>query len=314
VINWEVIRVGGVKKFKRIVIKEEVVIDNQYELRYRELSMLNGVYTVQLYNEGGDPIGSPVTPLAGGNALTSIPAVFAGVVTNDTDIDPSPVQGIADTNIKHYQNTAELQHSINYVGHPMLAITGAPMGFVDMMSQPDNEGNKKRIIVGASQALVIEGETGKADLLQINADLVHFKQLEQLEKSMGEQGYRIKSEKAGVESGTAMTIRNSGSTSKLSSIATQVENAIQSSMEFINAFMGTDVPHDFTFQLVKDYIKAAPDSQLIATLSGLVNAGRLPDYVLFNYLVEVELLDEDDNYDELREYSEALDLGIETNA
>ena len=311
VINWASVRVGGVKKLSRLVIKEEIVVDNEYETQYREMSILSGNYTIQLYDEDGAPKGAAITPLGGGAALSSIPAIFTGVVTNDTDLDPSPIQGIADTNMKHYQNTAELQHAINYIGHPMLSITGAPMGFIDMMNEPDANGNKKRITVGASQALVIEGETGAAELLQISADLVHFNQLEQLEKSMGEQGYRIKSEKAGVESGTAMTIRNSGSTSKLASIATQVENAIQSSMEFINIYMNESVDPEFQFQLVKDYIKAIPDAQLMTVLNGFVNGGRLPDYVLYDYLVEVELVDEETDYDVLREDSEVLDIGLE---
>ena len=311
VINWATVHVGGVKKLSRVVIQEQIIVDNVYETQYRELSILTGVYTIRLYDESGIAKGPATTPSADGVNLKSIPAIFTGVITNDTDIDPSPVQGIADSNIKHYQNTAELQHAINYIGHPMLSITGAPMGFVDAMNTPDAAGNKQRITVGASQALVIEGETGATTLLQISPDLVHFNQLEQLEKSMGEQGYRIKSEKAGVESGTAMTIRNSGSTSKLASIATQVENAIQSSMEFINAYMGESVALDFQFQLVKDYIKPTADPQLMTVLNGFVNGGRLPDYVLYDYLVEVELLDEDTDYDKLRNDSEVLDIGME---
>jgi len=312
VINWATERLGGVNRLTRLVILTKIINEEgEYEDEYRELSVLDGVYTITLYDENGEQKGEPVIPKALGQTLTEIPAIFVGVITNDEEIlDQSPVQGIADTNLKHYQNTAELQGAINYLGHPMLGITGAPMGFIDAMNTPDSEGNKQRITVGASQALVIEGEAGKAELLQINADLVHFKQLEQLEKSMGEQGYRIKSDKSAVESAQALTIRNSGSTSKLASIATQVEKAIKSTMQFVNAFMGTNVADDFQFELVRDYLQSQPDPQMLSTLDGLVNGGRIPDYVLFNYMIETELLPEDADFETLRADSEAAEMEV----
>ena len=312
VLNWQTIKVGGVTRVYRVVLHSKIVnSNNQYEDVYRELSIATGVYTIQIYNLDGEAVGAPTSPRgANGETFAEIPAIFLGVEANDTGISPSPIQGIADTNLKHYQNTAELQHTIDYIGHPMLTITGAPPGFIDAMDEPNADGSKKRITVGASQALTIEGETGDAKLLQINPELVHFKQLEQLEKSMAEQGYRIKSDKSGVESAQSLTIRNSGNTSKLSSIATQIENAIKSSMRYINAYMSTDVPDDFKFDLVKNYLQLSPDSNLINTLNGLVNGGRIPDYVLYDYLTETEILSEDVDYETLRNDSDVVEYDV----
>ena len=314
VINWDTIRVGGRKALSRVVIKIKFLdAEGEYEFGYLELILDNGVYKIRVYDDDENLIGE-VIPTASGGTMDYIPAIFVGVLTNDTDVDQPPVMGIANTNIKHYQNTAELQHSINYIGHPMLSITGAPMGFIDEMNEVQNDGSKKRIVVGASQALVIEGETGQAELLQISPDLVHFKQLDQLEKSMAEQGYRLKTDdKAGVESAKSLTIRNSGATSKLANIAGQVEKAIKDSILFIDAYMGTTTPEEWQFDLVKDYLQLEADSQLLSTLDGMVSSGRVPDYVLFDYMVEVELLDAGVDYDILREDSEVADVGLEFN-
>jgi hypothetical protein len=307
VLNWTTKVVAGVSIYTRIVLRELIVNDESEEVwQYTELILQDGAYLINTYDENGDFIES-VQPVATGKRLTSIPALFTGVLSNSNiGKDKSPILGIANTNLKHYENTAELQSVISYISHPMLTISGAPMGFIDEMKATGS-----RITVGASNSLVIEGETGKAELLQISPDLVHFNQLEQLEKSMAEQGARLKaSEKGGVESAKALAIRNSGSTSKLASIATQIEKTIRASMEYVNAFMGTSVPDDFEFSLVKDYINLEPDPTLITTLNNLANGGRIPDYVLFDYLVDTKLLSDDADYNKLRTDSEALDLGL----
>ena len=291
VINWRTESSGGIEKIIRIVLVEKVVNEqNEEETRHRELILVDGVYTVRLHSDF-DLIDEYI-PLADGKTLDHIPGIFIGVVSNTSLIDQPPVLGIANTNIKHYQTTAELQHAIVYQGHPMLGITGAPLGFVAAMNA-----NKTKVSIGASNAIVVEGESGNIQILEINPNLTHYKHLEELKKSIAEQGGRIKTiEKAGIESAEALRIRASASNSTLASIAIQVENAVKFAVQEIALFMGVTVDEDFAVNLNKDFILDIADHNLINALSSLNNQGKIPLRILYDYLSSVRLVEESEDY------------------
>jgi len=289
VLDWEMERIGGTNTLKRVVLHETVVSEDgtTNESQFRELEMIENVYTVTMYDKDGQQKGDSVQPMAMGSTLDHITGTFVGVVSNSEAIDKSPVLGIAQSNIKHYQTWAELNHVQTYMGHPTLAITGAPTGFIKSAKD-----NNVRIGIGASNALVIEGDKATANIIEINgANIIHFKTLDKLEQSMTDQGARLRSSnKSGVESGEALRIRNSGDNSVMASIATNVETAVEDCVGFASEYMGVTNPDKWSLDLNKEFIGETLDSTIVRELSALVSAGQIPVSILHDYLKRVGVL------------------------
>jgi len=301
VINWREGLSGNKRILERVVIKGDFDFPKEFDARgkrtlYMELMLKSGTYTIQYYDEDGDKIGDEIVPVAGGKPLNEIPGVFVGVKNNTAKIDDPPILGISNSNIKHYQTWAELSHVQTYIGHPMLMLTGAPDGFIEAVNK-----GKKRINVGASRGLAFEGEAAKADILEINgSSLVHFKTLEQLERSMLDQGARLRSHQVtgGAETAEAIKLRNAADISTMASIATQTQLALAEMVKYCGIFMEVTVPETFSIDLNKIFVDEPLDPQAVSTLDSLVNSNKVPISVLYDYLrrtgfIGMEVSDDD---------------------
>ena len=247
VINWESKVIGGRDTQTRVVVVQygEKESDSVY-IEY--LIDVDGIYKIRIHSEiDGKLQYKEFVPKANGKTLSNIPGTFIGSISNSATVDRAPVYGIARSNIKHYQTWAELIHVQTYAGHPQIALTGLPNGWLRMSqsNQQDcpaggassgNGGGAQSSVasniqlqIGASRVIALEGEASKIERLDGASDtVIHFKTLEQLEKSMLEQGARIKSfdAKGGVESAQGMMIRHAGESSQLAKIATNTERGL----------------------------------------------------------------------------------------
>lgn len=291
VINWTTKRIGREAVLTRVVLREVEFDDDGKEIEvYRELLLLSGIYTVRVhrFKDGSQGVvtDADVVPKINNAPLKRIPGTFVGSVSNNAKVDPSPVEGIARSNVKHYQTMGELFHAQTYTGHPQLVVTGAPEGF-----NKAAEKTKFKVQVGAASALVLEGEGVDAKILEMNGEsLVHFKTLEQLEKSMSEQGARIKSlnQTGGVESAAALRIKHGGDSSQLADVATNVERAMEFVLNWAAAFMGYDKA-EMNVDINKEFFDHAPDVNLLRELG--VNP-KIPSFVLYDYMKQVGLMDD----------------------
>jgi len=291
VTNWDYNMRSGQMKLQRVVLREidDTVKPNEdyVMVQYRELILEDGVYKVKIYRESGK--NEEFVPRVNGKTLDYIPATFVGVTSNSPKVDKSPVIGIANSNLKHYQTWAELMATQTYLGHPQLVATGLPAGFNKKVQDSGITLN-----VGASKVLTIEGEDAKVDLLQISPDVIHYQTLEKLEHSMLEQGARIKSLniKAGVESAEAMTIRHSSDVSKLGAIVENIEKAGEFVLEQLGAFMG--VSYTPTVTINKSFFAPSVDSQMISTLQNAEVMGVVPAGTVYKYLLANEVISSED--------------------
>lgn len=298
ILHWSVVRKGGLKSLTRLVLRELYNdADNKEKYRYRELLLEEGIYKVRVYENDDLQLFDEYIPKASGATLNHIPFYFVGATSNTPSPDEPPIIGIANSNLKHYQTWAELNHVQAYIGHPMLAITGAPNGFL-------KEAEKRQIefTVGARKALVMEGDSASAQILQApDAGGIHFKTLAELKQSMIDQGAKLKSgdQKNGVEAENTLKIRHSSDTSILASIAKNVEKGLEAAMEDIGAFMGVTIPEDFNIELNKEYMDPSPDAPLIGTLNAAVSSGTYRKKDFTAYMQQVGLIDEYEDIDEI---------------
>ncbi len=292
VTDWTEELRSGKSTLIRVVIREvdEIASAEQQStvLMYRELFMDNGVYKIKVYKEDGTI--TEYTPTAAGAPFTAIPGMFIGTTSNRARVDKSPVIGISNSNIKHYQTWADLMHVQVYSGSPQMILTGLTPGWNKMAKE---EGSEVKVKLDAANVLALEGDKSAAQLLQINTDsLVHFRTLECLETSMLEEGARIKSisKKAGVESAQALKIRSSSSMSKLSSIVSNVEEGMNAMLGWIGQYMAAETTS--VISMNTEFFAPEPDGPLLESLSTAEANRTAPRGTVVTYLKQIELVDE----------------------
>jgi hypothetical protein len=297
IINWDYVRRSGVNTLVRIVLREESE-DEDFTWQYRELYLDSetGNYTVRVHYNDGAIVSQPIVPMANGQTLKFIPFTFVGVTSNNLDIDKSPVIGISNTNLKHYQTWAEMAHCQTYIGHPQLVLTGLPSGF-NKRAQQDSI----KLTLDASNVLALEGEAASASLLEISGtNLMHYQTLALLSEMMAEQGRRVKASmsKTGVESVEAIKVRHAGEISKLGQVVQNVELALKQILEWMAQFMGSELNTDVNIN--KQFFPPTIDGKTIQQLSSSEMSGTLPRGTTTRYLQELELGGIDPNTDALQ--------------
>ena len=306
IIDWDDYVFNGASRARRVVVEQCDPLDSSKTIWIEY--MIDGVdklYKIRVHKEvNGNIEYEENIPKANGQAFKIIPGLFCGSVTNAPDVDRIPLLGISTSNIKHYQTFAELIHVQVYTGHPQVVMTGMPKGWLQSLKDEATrlaaqggsapKVHEPKVNVGASRTLVVEGDSSDIKLLTLTgSDLVHFKTLEQLEKSMLEQGARIKyfSVKGGVESADTLRTRSTGESSQLAKIATNVERALEEVLTYANQFMAINT--EVAVEINKEFYQATPDASLITIMNQLIATGNLPITVLWAYLRKVGIIDVD---------------------
>ena len=280
IINWEVSVATGRKQLVRVVIKEDQ--------NYRELIMVDGVYTVRLYTEKEEV--QETQPKYLGGFLDHIPGTFTGVTSNSAKVDKSPMIGIAQSNLSWYRCFAEYKSVETYSSHPQLVLSGLPTGFLKKAQDLNIS-----LRLGAQKTLILEGQEAKADLIEMNvSNLTHPVTLKMLEDSMVTQGLKIKTDvKGGVESAESLRIKQSSETTKLGSIVTNVEVSMIFLLEELSRFMGVRNPK-IEFDMNREFFVLPVDSGTLGTISTAETLGTLPEGSTVQYVETRDLLDNND--------------------
>ena len=305
VIDWTEEMRSGKSTLIRVVIREIDEIASakaQSDIyMYRELKVTDGVYQVIVHKDDGSV--TIFTPKADGVTFKEIPGMFLGTTSNRARVDKSPVIGISNSNIKHYQTWADLMHVQVYSGSPQMVLSGLAPGWNKMAKEA---GTEVKVKLDAANVLALEGDRSTASLLQINTDsLIHFRTLEWLEKSMMEEGASIKdiAKKAGVESAEALKIRKSSSMSKLSSIVSNVEEGMNKLLEWAAMYMGVTV--DSAIKMNTEFFTPEPDGSFLDSLTSAEVQSTAPRGTVITYLKQIELVDEKkSNEDYIKELGE----------
>ncbi|RKY53929.1 MAG: hypothetical protein DRP93_05800 [Candidatus Neomarinimicrobiota bacterium] len=292
VLDWTEEMRSGKSTLVRVVIREvdELASAEMQStvMMYRELIIDAGTYKVRVYREDGTQ--TEYIPQANGEEFKEIPGMFLGTTSNRARVDKSPVIGISNSNIKHYQTWADLMHVQVYSGSPQMVLTGLAPGWNKMAKEA---GTEVKVKLDAANVLALEGEKSAAQLLQINTDgLVHFRTLEWLEKSMMEEGASIKdiAKKAGVESAEALKIRKSSSMSKLSSIVANVEEGMNALLGWVGQYMA--IEPESVISMNTEFFTPEPDGGFLDSLTNAEVQNTAPRGTVITYLKQIELVDE----------------------
>jgi len=294
VINWRVGSIGGKNIIDLIVLREEYDSnDDEFEFsseyQYRVLRLRHNVYTQQVYREG-KPVTEEIAPKkSDGSYFSEIPAIFIGSENNDASVDISPLADIANVNLAHYRNSADLEE--NCFVHGQLTL-----GIASQMSPTQfKEANPNGITVGAMSGHFL-GEGGSFTSVQASENQLADNLMARKEEQMRKLGARmivIGSMEGTKQTATQSKIDATGESSMLSTIADNVSEGISKAIEWCGEFMGVNASES-VYQVNKKFfddeanpqmlmaamqlndrgIVAKSDLQDLARLQGIVNPVR----------------------------------------
>lgn len=303
IINWRYARVGSDYVLSMLVLFESVErvapedpFETQHIDTYRVLSLQDGLYVVQVYEEvdGAWTVTSSFEPkLAGGDRLNWIPFVFVGAADLTANVDKPPVADIAAVNLAHYRNSADYEDAVYMVGQPTPVINGLDDEFI--------EKHKGQLTIGSRSAWLLP-EGADAKFLELSRDISAIASaMERKEKQMVALGARLIDQSAGgVEAAETVRLRQSGEASILSTISDNISRGLRLCLGWM-ALWVTGSDEGVEFEVNRDFFSGRTTPEEMKALIAAWQGGAITYETLFQQLVTGEVIDEDEDPDEYRE-------------
>ena len=293
-INWNVSVVAGRKLLTLAVLCELYDADEDeftYEVKkqYRVLRLRDGIYSQQVYRDDA-PYGEEFFPKrADGSNFEFIPLFIVGSENNDASVDVPPLADIANVNIGHYRNSADLEENCYIHGQLTLGVTSS------MSMSQFAEANPNGITVG-SMAGHFLGESGGFSSVQASENQLADKLMERKEDQMRKLGARMV-EDGGNKTATQSRIDATGESSILATIADNVSGGLQTCIDWCGQFMGVDSTESI-YQLNKKFFDDDANPQLMMAAiqlndRGVIGKSDLQDMARSQGIVNPERTNED---------------------
>ena len=283
IINWRTASIAGNTVLSLLVLKESYnASDDEFEEKreeqYRVLRLDSAGYSVQLYREIDEeyrPVADPYYPRnARGSTFNRIPFFFAGSTNNDYTIDVPPFEALAELNIAHYRNSADLEENSFVHGQLTLGVTSS------LTPEQFKQANPNGIQVGARAGHYL-GASGGFHSVQANPSSLTKEIMADKVEQMRMIGAKIVWDTAGNQTATAAAIEHSSEHSLLSDIANNLSEVLTSCFAVVGEFMG--VSGESFIEINSDYTEYAADPQLMASVVDLydrelIDMGSVRDY------------------------------------
>lgn len=284
------------------VVLKEIVFEADAEDRfkqvaieqYRELSISDGAYTVNLWRK--DPkatasdewiIVKATMPTRAGQPMDALPFFWLTPKGKTNTIEKPPMLGLVNLAIAHFCNSADLEHGRHFSGMPTLYVTGA--------TDPDMQ-----IRIGSCAAIIMGNENAKVAYADFSGD-----GLGSLERGMADKEGQMAAlgaavfqaaHRKGVEAAETARIRISGENSLLTGVVGAVEESLTAALKCASEWMRAT--GDVSVELNRDFVSGSIEPQL---LQGMVQAFQAGAYSLDSFLFALqkgELIPPDQDLDE----------------
>lgn len=286
IINWRVSKVGAVYKLSLLVLSQSYIAeDDGYEQKLGEqllvLRLVDGLAESEILQKiDGDWVSQGVNKLKDnkGKQLTEIPFYFYGAVNNDAEIDDSPVYDLAELNIAHFRNSADLEESL-FISQPTLVVSGLTEQWV-------NDVLDNGIAIGSRSGILLP-QGGSAQLLQPNPNDKIQVAMQHKEAQMKALGAKLVETSKQAKTATEAAQDASDETSTLTTIANNISDAYTKAVRACGRYVGIATDGLFvTFNTQFDFAKLSPEQ--IDRLMGLWQGGAITFGELRSQLVESE--------------------------
>ena len=234
IVNWK--REG--EMLTLVVLRETYVrtevdeFKSDYDFQYRVLRLEDGRYTQTVYRDNTEVPDTKVQPRMGNNQpWPIIPFQFIGAVNNDETPDKPMLLDIADLNLAHYRNSADWEESSFTVGQVMPHVDAGTTSTEDWKQL--NPGGLK----WGSRAGVVTQGGGSLSLVQAEPNSMPMEGMRRKEEQMLAIGARLIEQRGGNETAEAVRARSGAENANLSSVASNVSDAIFNCLQWALTFM-----------------------------------------------------------------------------
>lgn len=273
-----------------VVLREDYMVTDpkdkfkkMVKCQYRELLLVDGVYTVNIWREQGKnsfKIAETVQPSVRGRTLDFIPFVY--INSHDTtDECMKPVMfNMAEINVAHFKSLADIEHLAHFFALPQMYVAG---GF-------DGEMNGITAIGTPNAWVLSQGST--VSYAQANSSGFDslMKLIDKKEDQMAALGSRMLA-KSGVESAEALKLRSAGENSILIGLVNAVEEGIEQALQMYAIWLGED-PENVEFEMNRDFTNIAVTPQEIDSLLTLLVGNQISQDTFLKRLYEGEIIDD----------------------
>ena len=259
VINWQTATINGKTQLTLTVLRESVnVSDDEFEYvekdQYRVLRLVDGIYSQQIYQDDKPVSDEIIIRQSNGSAFDFIPFCFAGAVNNDFTIDEAPMEGMAEVNIAHYRNSADIEENSFIHGQLTLGVTSS------LSSDQWQEANPDGLVVG-SRAGHFLGESGGFHHVQAEASSLTRELMQDKEQQLVMLGAQLITDNNQNQTAKAAQIQHASEHSVLGDIANNLSDTIEKCIAWCGLFMG--VAGDSEFNINTEFFDDNADAQLM---------------------------------------------------
>jgi hypothetical protein len=183
---------------------------------------------------------------------------------------------MAAINLGHYRNSADYEENIFISGQTTIVLN------IGEASKEDfDSANPNGIMLGSRKGIVLQG-SGNASLLQANENQLVAKAMSDKIEQAAYIGARMIATSGGRETAEAVRVRYGSQNSALISIANNVQEAIEASLEVLCQFQGVASP-EVEFKLNDVYFEETADANLLAQQILLLDRGVISREEILDY-------------------------------
>lgn len=285
IINWRTVTINGAKLVTMVVLKEETeepVDDFHGDLvtQYRVLRLVNGYYQVDLFRLSGKTLAQmdSVTPVIRGKKIPYVPFVFFNSQHLEADPDKPPLLDLVDVNLSHYLTSADLEHGRHFTALPTPYVTGLS--------------KDTPLKIGSSTAWAIPVAEARVGMLEFTGQGLSAleKAQESKEKQMAVLGARmLEEQKLAAETSETLTIRRSGESSLLASVACTASTGLTRIVRWHAEWVGTSEANMTKIDLNKDFFGIPMSSSDLSALVQSWQSGAMSYETFYQNLERGEL-------------------------
>jgi hypothetical protein len=316
IVNWKMRTVNGLPELKLLVLETSeassgVFDHNDTRVRYAYTINELGLCTQQQFlfvDDDWIATDAPqVVMSAGGRELTYIPAIIVGATAiNQLYIERPVLADLADINLSHYMNSADLEHGRHWTALPTAWASGFPTH--------DTSGAVVKFVVGGKSAWITEQQGAACGYLEFTgAGLGHLAEgLRDKQAMMAVQGARILEEaKAAGEAADTIRQRLIGEKSVLRRIAITASEAKTWAIRELVKWQLPVTEVEGSYEVNADFLTSAMDSGMLATLVSALQSDAISYSTFFHALKNGGLIPEgrtlDDEKKEIEENPQRKD-------
>lgn len=145
IFNWKYKRINNRYILFGIWLSEDYE-NGETKQQIRHLTLQSGFYEQMVYrkDEAGWILHETILPVKDGKPLPEIPFFPISPQKPKLDIVTRPIESLADVNISHYKNSADLENGLH--------ISGMPTAYVTGVDDKDDQGNTNVITSDPAQS------------------------------------------------------------------------------------------------------------------------------------------------------------------